>query len=176
MNVVYCLTWHKPPCSHVDYYVLYVILHASAFLCGFSPMFIRYSIFTPPMTHPTPRHLRPGYGMLSHSSTRFDEAMATEMENLRLKLPSKFLHNILKSCVLCLIRFTLSFWLAYSLILDYFCGYSLSSIGSMYDVQDLLSDMLQAVNPSDHSVENSLFCSWFQNFQKISSHLLLCRL
>ncbi|XP_027066988.1 TOM1-like protein 6 [Coffea arabica] len=67
-------------------------------------------IFTPPMTHPTPRHPQPGYGMPSNSSTRLDEAMAAEMENL-----------------------------------------SLSNIGSMRDVLDLLADMLQAVNPSDRS-------------------------
>ena len=60
--------------------------------------------------------------MPSNSSTRLDAAMAAEMENLRLILPLKFLHNIPKSCVLYLIRFTLSFLLAYSLTLDYFCG------------------------------------------------------
>lgn len=70
----------------------------------------RAPIFTPPMTHPTPRHPQPGYGMPSNSSTRLDEAMAAEMETL-----------------------------------------SLSSIGSMRDVLDLLADMLQAVNPSDRS-------------------------
>ncbi|KAI5663038.1 hypothetical protein M9H77_22361 [Catharanthus roseus] len=41
-------------------------------------------IFTPPMTHPTPRAPQPGYGMPSNSSTRLDEVMAAEIESLSL--------------------------------------------------------------------------------------------
>ena len=40
-------------------------------------------IFTPPVTHPTPRHTQAGYGMPSNSSRRLDETMATEIESLR---------------------------------------------------------------------------------------------
>ncbi|KAK3038185.1 hypothetical protein RJ639_030292 [Escallonia herrerae] len=65
-------------------------------------------IFTPPVTHPTLGHAQAGYGMPSNSSTRLDEAMASEIETL-----------------------------------------SSTSISSMRNVLDLLSDMLQAVNPSD---------------------------
>lgn len=66
-------------------------------------------IFTPPVTHPTVRQAQAGYGMPSNSSTRLDEAMASEIENL-----------------------------------------SLSGIESMRNTLDLLSDMLQAVDPKDH--------------------------
>ncbi|KAL2500394.1 TOM1-like protein 2 [Forsythia ovata] len=41
-------------------------------------------IFTPPVTHPIPRHPQPGYGMPSSSTTRLDEAMAAEVETLSL--------------------------------------------------------------------------------------------
>ncbi|CAA3015918.1 target of Myb 1-like [Olea europaea subsp. europaea] len=41
-------------------------------------------IFTPPVTHPLPRHPQPGYGMPSSSTTRLDEAMAAEVETLSL--------------------------------------------------------------------------------------------
>ncbi|KAL2479312.1 ENTH/VHS/GAT family protein [Abeliophyllum distichum] len=41
-------------------------------------------IFTPPVTHPIPRHPQPGYGMPSSSTTRLDEAMAADMETLSL--------------------------------------------------------------------------------------------
>ncbi|CAL5335238.1 unnamed protein product [Camellia sinensis] len=41
-------------------------------------------IFTPPVAHSTLRHAQAGYGMPSNSSTRLDEAMAAEMENLSL--------------------------------------------------------------------------------------------
>ncbi|KAK4418867.1 TOM1-like protein 6 [Sesamum alatum] len=36
------------------------------------------AIFTPPVTHPIQRHPQPSYGMPSSSSTRLDEAMASE--------------------------------------------------------------------------------------------------
>ncbi|KAK3038952.1 hypothetical protein RJ639_027437 [Escallonia herrerae] len=65
-------------------------------------------ILTPPVTHPTLGHAQAGYGMPSNSSTRLDEAMASEIETL-----------------------------------------SSTRISSMQNVLDLLSDMLQAVNPSD---------------------------
>ncbi|KAL8146656.1 hypothetical protein AgCh_004403 [Apium graveolens] len=65
-------------------------------------------IFTPPVTHSTVGHSHAGYGMPSNSSTRLDEAMASEIETL-----------------------------------------SLSSISSMQEVLDLLSAMLQAVDPND---------------------------
>ncbi|KAM7463907.1 hypothetical protein LguiA_032028 [Lonicera macranthoides] len=65
-------------------------------------------IFTPPVTHPPVRTTQVGYGMPINSSTRLDEAMASEIENL-----------------------------------------SFSSINSMRTALDLLSDMLQAVNPND---------------------------
>ncbi|XP_004492527.1 TOM1-like protein 6 [Cicer arietinum] len=65
-------------------------------------------IFTPPLTHPSLRHMQAGYGMPSNSSKTLDETMATEIESL-----------------------------------------SMSSLESMRHVLDLLSDMLQAVNPSD---------------------------
>ncbi|WOH01965.1 hypothetical protein DCAR_0521352 [Daucus carota subsp. sativus] len=65
-------------------------------------------IFTPPVTHSTVGHAHAGYGMPSNSSTRLDEAMASEIETL-----------------------------------------SLSSINSMQEVLDLLSAMLQAVDPND---------------------------
>ncbi|CAK9168931.1 unnamed protein product [Ilex paraguariensis] len=41
-------------------------------------------IFTPPVTHSTLRHAQAGYGMPCNSSTRLDEAMAADMENLSL--------------------------------------------------------------------------------------------
>ncbi|XP_059668114.1 TOM1-like protein 6 [Cornus florida] len=41
-------------------------------------------IFTPPVTHPTLGAAQAGYGMPSNSSTRLDEAMAADMENLSL--------------------------------------------------------------------------------------------
>lgn len=50
-------------------------------------------IFTPPMTHPTPRAPQPGYGMPSNSSTRLDEVMAAEIESLRY-LQLKCLYTI----------------------------------------------------------------------------------
>lgn len=65
-------------------------------------------IFTPPVTHSSFRPPQANYGMPSNSSTRLDEAMASEIENL-----------------------------------------SLSMIESMRNVSDLLSDMLQAVDPND---------------------------
>lgn len=65
-------------------------------------------IFTPPVTHSTVGRAHAGYGMPSNSSTRLDEAMASEIETL-----------------------------------------SLSSISSMQEVLDLLSAMLQAVDPND---------------------------
>jgi hypothetical protein len=65
-------------------------------------------IFTPPVTHPAVRVAQPSYGMPINSSTRLDEAMASEIENL-----------------------------------------SLSSMNSMRTALDLLSDMLQAVDPDD---------------------------
>ncbi|KAK1398124.1 vacuolar protein sorting-associated protein 27 [Heracleum sosnowskyi] len=65
-------------------------------------------IFTPPVTHSTAGRAHAGYGMPSNSSTRLDEAMASEIETL-----------------------------------------SLSSISSMQEVLDLLSAMLQAVDPND---------------------------
>ena len=40
-------------------------------------------IFTPPVTHPPIRTTQVGYGMPINSSTRLDEAMASEIENLR---------------------------------------------------------------------------------------------
>nr|GMD43204.1 TOM1-like protein 6 [Ipomoea batatas] len=45
-------------------------------------------IFTPPATHAGPRLPQPGYGMPSNSSTRLDEAMAAEVENLSLSTVS----------------------------------------------------------------------------------------
>lgn len=41
-------------------------------------------IFTPPVTHPISRHPQPGYEMTSSSTTTLDEAMAAEVETLRL--------------------------------------------------------------------------------------------
>ncbi|GFY83844.1 ENTH/VHS/GAT family protein [Actinidia rufa] len=41
-------------------------------------------IFTPPVAQSTLRHAQAGYGMPINSSTRLDEAMAAEMENLSL--------------------------------------------------------------------------------------------
>ncbi|XP_073113417.1 TOM1-like protein 6 isoform X2 [Elaeis guineensis] len=43
-------------------------------------------IFTPPVTRvtPIPRHPQAGYGMISNSTLRLDEAMASEMANLSL--------------------------------------------------------------------------------------------
>ena len=40
-------------------------------------------IFTPPITHPAPGHPSAEHGMSSNSSMRLDEAMASEMGNLR---------------------------------------------------------------------------------------------
>ncbi|KAL4572757.1 hypothetical protein LXL04_019540 [Taraxacum kok-saghyz] len=67
-------------------------------------------IFTPPVTHPSFGPPQPNYGMPSNSSTRLDEAMASEIENL-----------------------------------------SLSVIESMRNVSDLLSEMLQEVDPNDRA-------------------------
>lgn len=67
-------------------------------------------IFTPPVTHPTLRSPQASYGMPSNSSTRLDEAMASEIENL-----------------------------------------SVSVIESMKSVSDLLSEMLQEVDPNDRA-------------------------
>lgn len=63
-------------------------------------------IFTPPVTHPP----QANYGMPSNSSTRLDEAMASEIENL-----------------------------------------SVSMIESMRNVSDLLSEMLQQIDPNDRA-------------------------
>ncbi|CAI9782340.1 unnamed protein product [Fraxinus pennsylvanica] len=41
-------------------------------------------IFTPPVTHPISRHPQPGYEMSSSSTATLDEAMAAEVETLRL--------------------------------------------------------------------------------------------
>ncbi|XP_010264485.1 PREDICTED: TOM1-like protein 2 isoform X2 [Nelumbo nucifera] len=65
-------------------------------------------IFTPPVTHPMPRHIQAGYGMPSNTTRRLDEAMASEVESL-----------------------------------------SLSNIDSMWSIMELLTEMLQAVNPND---------------------------
>ncbi|XP_057487598.1 TOM1-like protein 6 [Actinidia eriantha] len=43
-------------------------------------------IFTPPVAQSTLRHAQAGYGMPINSSTRLDEAMAAEMENLSLSI------------------------------------------------------------------------------------------
>ncbi|KAK1433102.1 hypothetical protein QVD17_10008 [Tagetes erecta] len=67
-------------------------------------------IFTPPVTHPSVRSPQANYGMPSNSSTRLDEAMASEIENL-----------------------------------------SASMIESMKNVSDLLSDLLQEVDPNDRA-------------------------
>ncbi|CAI9299174.1 unnamed protein product [Lactuca saligna] len=68
-------------------------------------------IFTPPVTHhPSVGPTQPNYGMPSNSSTRLDEAMASEIENL-----------------------------------------SMSVIESMRNVSDLLSEMLQEVDPNDRA-------------------------
>ncbi|KAL8206037.1 hypothetical protein R6Q57_009588 [Mikania cordata] len=67
-------------------------------------------IFTPPVTHPSVRSPQASYGMPSNSSTRLDEAMASEIENL-----------------------------------------SVSMIESMKNVSDLLSEMLQEVDPNDRA-------------------------
>lgn len=40
-------------------------------------------IFTPPVTHSAVGRAHAGYGMPSNSSTRLDEAMASEIETLR---------------------------------------------------------------------------------------------
>ncbi|KAJ4970002.1 hypothetical protein NE237_003101 [Protea cynaroides] len=68
----------------------------------------RPPIFTPPITHSTPRHAQAGYGMPNDTSRRLDEAMAADTENL-----------------------------------------SPSNMDSMQSVMDLLTDMLQALNPND---------------------------
>lgn len=47
-------------------------------------------IFTPPVTHPSLRSPQANYGMPSNSSTRLDEAMASEIENLRCVFFFKF--------------------------------------------------------------------------------------
>ncbi|KAI3676193.1 hypothetical protein L1987_85794 [Smallanthus sonchifolius] len=65
-------------------------------------------IFTPPVTHPSLRSPQANYGMPSNSSTRLDEAMASEIENL-----------------------------------------SVSTTESMRNVSDLLSEILQEVDPKD---------------------------
>nr|XP_043619416.1 TOM1-like protein 6 [Erigeron canadensis] len=67
-------------------------------------------IITPPVTHPSVRSPQANYGMPSNSSTRLDEAMASEIENL-----------------------------------------SVSMIESMRNVSDLLSEMLQEVDPNDRA-------------------------
>ncbi|KAI3811025.1 hypothetical protein L1987_20740 [Smallanthus sonchifolius] len=67
-------------------------------------------IFTPPVTHPSLRSPQANYGMPSNSSTRLDEAMASEIESL-----------------------------------------SVSTIASMRNVSDLLSEMLQEVDPNDRA-------------------------
>ncbi|KAJ0681310.1 putative TOM1-like protein, plant [Helianthus annuus] len=67
-------------------------------------------IFTPPVTHPSSRSPQANYGMPINSSTRLDEAMASEIENL-----------------------------------------SASTIESMRNVSDLLSEMLQEVDPNDRA-------------------------
>ncbi|KAL7589918.1 hypothetical protein Lser_V15G39968 [Lactuca serriola] len=68
-------------------------------------------IFTPPVTHhPSVGPTQPNYGMPSNSSTRLDEAMASEIENL-----------------------------------------SMSVIESMRNVSELLSEMLQEVDPNDRA-------------------------
>ncbi|CAH1433453.1 unnamed protein product [Lactuca virosa] len=67
-------------------------------------------IFTPPVTHPSVGPTQPNYGMPSNSTTRLDEAMASEIENL-----------------------------------------SMSVIESMRNVSDLLSEMLQEVDPNDRA-------------------------
>ncbi|GJS36625.1 TOM1-like protein 6 [Tanacetum coccineum] len=67
-------------------------------------------IFTPPVTNPSLRSPQANYGMPSNSSTRLDEAMASEIENL-----------------------------------------SESTIESMRNVSDLLSEMLQEIDPNDRA-------------------------
>lgn len=67
-------------------------------------------IFTPPVTHPSLRSPQANYGMPINSSTRLDEAMASEIENL-----------------------------------------SESMIESMRNVSDLLSEMLQEIDPNDRA-------------------------
>ncbi|KAI3781099.1 hypothetical protein L2E82_11100 [Cichorium intybus] len=67
-------------------------------------------IFTPPVTHHSFGPPQANYGMPSNSSTRLDEAMASEIENL-----------------------------------------SISVIESMRNVSDLLSEMLQEVDPNDRA-------------------------
>ncbi|XP_071722265.1 TOM1-like protein 6 [Rutidosis leptorrhynchoides] len=67
-------------------------------------------ILTPPVTYPPSRSPQPSYGMPSNSSTRLDEVMASEIENL-----------------------------------------SASVIDSMKSVSDLLSEMLQEVDPNDRA-------------------------
>ncbi|KAI3695055.1 hypothetical protein L1987_78043 [Smallanthus sonchifolius] len=67
-------------------------------------------IFTPPVTHPSFRPPQANNGVPTYSSTRLDEAMASEIESL-----------------------------------------SMSMIESMRNVSDLLSEMLQEVDPNDRA-------------------------
>ncbi|KAK7374033.1 hypothetical protein VNO80_07456 [Phaseolus coccineus] len=73
-------------------------------------------------THPNLRNMQAGYAMPSNSSKTLDETMATEIESLR------FVFKLTSLEIL-----------------------SMSSLESMRDVLDLLSDMLQAVHPSDRA-------------------------
>lgn len=94
--------------------------------------------------------------MPSNSSRRLDETMATEIESLRCGF-NFCVHTL--SLIVAAFCFLL-FWvlvkdcyvplLIFRLIFHNYI--SLSSMDSMWNVMELLSDMLQAVNPSDREV------------------------
>ncbi|GAB4856276.1 hypothetical protein Ancab_014204 [Ancistrocladus abbreviatus] len=96
-----------PGGKHAQYYWACDELRRSGVI--FPPRsFDSVPIFTPPVTQPSTRHPQASIGMPINSSTRLDEAMASEVESL-----------------------------------------SVSSMESMRNVMELLTDMLQAVNPKD---------------------------
>ncbi|CAL5351593.1 unnamed protein product [Camellia sinensis] len=59
-----------------------IVLHAGVVFPKRSPD--AAPIFTPPVSHSTLSHAQAGYGMPNNASTRLDEAMTADMENLSL--------------------------------------------------------------------------------------------
>ena len=91
----YCLFDRVALCPRNIVSLIYVtpviVVHGLSLIIILSPDLLKMVsadsalIFTPPVTHLTsiPRHHQAGYGMPSNSSLRLDEAMASEMANLR---------------------------------------------------------------------------------------------
>lgn len=95
--------------------------------------------------------------MPSNSSTRLDEAMASEIENLRY-------FYISFSTLLVFIYYLYVFLRVIDLLFDEYDLFffpSVSVIESMKSVSDLLSEMLQEVDPNDRAVRCIFFVTIF---------------